>query len=64
MANDYSKNPIKIDTAMANTFRNTAGAVFGPGAFNFQRILWAGPTGVGDQYNIDSDIAGSRHGTG
>lgn len=59
MANDFTKNPYKVDTVMAATLRNTVGAVFGPGALNIQRILWVGPVSVGDKYNIDSDIAGS-----
>lgn len=59
MANDLAKNPYKIDTAMANTLRNTAGAKFTPGAINIQKILWAAPATVNDTYNIDSDISGS-----
>lgn len=59
MANDLSKNPYKVDTAMANTLKNTAGAKFTPGAINIQKVLWVGPTTIAHTYNIDGDISGS-----
>lgn len=59
MANDLAKNPYKVDTAMANTLRNTAGARFTPGPITIQKILWVSPVTIADTYNIDSDIAGS-----
>jgi len=43
---------------MANTLRNTAGALFPAGPLNIQKVKWVGPTTIGNKYNIDGDIAG------
>lgn len=59
MANDFTKVPYKVDTVMATTFRNTAGALAGAGSLYIKKVEWVGPTGIGDAYEIQSDIPGN-----
>ena len=46
MSNVYTSNPIVLDTTMANTFKNTAGAGLQPGSpvsltqFKIKAIFW------------------------